>query len=64
MIKKQRSQLFDTLGFGLVRGFPILDYERKDQAIIFMGIGSYIGMYIYARYDYVLNANDDSSLYR
>ncbi|KAJ8662745.1 hypothetical protein O0I10_001709 [Lichtheimia ornata] len=43
VIKKQRSQLFDTLGFGLIRGFPILDYERKDQAIIFMGIGSYIG---------------------
>ncbi|KAI7882827.1 Clavaminate synthase-like protein [Lichtheimia hyalospora FSU 10163] len=43
VIKKQRSQLFDTLGFGLVRGFPILDYERQDQAIIFMGIGSYIG---------------------
>jgi hypothetical protein len=44
VIAKERKNLFDGLGFGLLRGFPILDYERQDQAIVFMGIGSYIGI--------------------
>ncbi|KAI8368921.1 hypothetical protein BD560DRAFT_398078 [Blakeslea trispora] len=40
----QRHRLFHGLGFGLLRGFPIERYERKEQIIIFMGIGSYIGV--------------------
>ncbi|KAI9321690.1 hypothetical protein BX666DRAFT_1850777 [Dichotomocladium elegans] len=43
VIRKQRHLLFDTLGFSLIRGFPIARYTRRDQAIIFMGIGSYLG---------------------
>ncbi|KAG2201401.1 hypothetical protein INT46_010395 [Mucor plumbeus] len=43
VILKEREDLFHGLGFGLFRGFPITNYERKEQAIFFMGIGSYIG---------------------
>lgn len=43
VIINQRENLFHGLGFGLIRGFPINNYERKEQAIVFMGIGSYIG---------------------
>ncbi|OBZ91377.1 hypothetical protein A0J61_00562 [Choanephora cucurbitarum] len=44
LLLEQRKSLFHGLGFGLLRGFPIERYERKEQAIIFMGIGSYIGV--------------------
>jgi hypothetical protein len=44
VLLKERENLFNGLGFGVLRGFPILDYERKDQLAIFMGIGSYIGI--------------------
>ncbi|RCH87582.1 hypothetical protein CU098_003504 [Rhizopus stolonifer] len=44
VILKERENLFSGLGFGLLRGFPITRYERKEQIIIFMGIGSYIGV--------------------
>lgn len=43
VILKERDNLFHGLGFGLFRGFPIENYERKEQSAIFMGIGSYIG---------------------
>ncbi|KAI8391751.1 uncharacterized protein BYT42DRAFT_206854 [Radiomyces spectabilis] len=43
VIQKQKENLFDGLGFGLIRGFPIQNYNRKEQAAIFMGIGAYIG---------------------
>ncbi|KAI8984480.1 hypothetical protein BDF20DRAFT_911574 [Mycotypha africana] len=44
VIAKERENLFNGLGFGLLRGFPILNYDRKEQVAIFMGIGSYIGI--------------------
>ncbi|KAI9480965.1 MAG: taurine catabolism dioxygenase TauD, TfdA family protein [Benjaminiella poitrasii] len=44
VVKKELNNLFNGLGFGLLRGFPISRYEREEQAIIFMGIGSYIGI--------------------
>ncbi|KAL0097770.1 hypothetical protein J3Q64DRAFT_1812614 [Phycomyces blakesleeanus] len=43
IIKKHQEDFFKGTGFGLLRGFPITKYDRKDQAAIFMGIGSYIG---------------------
>ncbi|CAO3641913.1 unnamed protein product [Mucor hiemalis] len=43
VIVKQRENLFHGLGFGLLRGFPVNNYDRKEQAVIFMGIGAYIG---------------------
>ncbi|KAI9026628.1 hypothetical protein CLU79DRAFT_885882 [Phycomyces nitens] len=43
VIKKQQEDFFKGIGFGLLRGFPITKYDRKDQSAIFMGIGSYIG---------------------
>jgi hypothetical protein len=43
VIEKQRDNLFHGVGFGLLRGFPIDNYDRKEQAVVFMGIGSYIG---------------------
>ncbi|KAG0164814.1 hypothetical protein DFQ28_009636 [Apophysomyces sp. BC1034] len=44
VIVEQKQALFHGFGFGLIRGFPIDKYERKEQAAIFMGIGSYIGV--------------------
>lgn len=45
VIKDQLQGLFNGLGFSLLRGFPVEKYERKDQAIAFMGIGTYIGQF-------------------
>ncbi|ORX54089.1 Clavaminate synthase-like protein [Hesseltinella vesiculosa] len=43
VIEEQKETLFKGRGFGLIRGFPAQQYERQDQAAIFMGIGAYIG---------------------
>jgi len=43
VLEKQLDNLFNGLGFGVLRGFPVTKYERKKQIIAFMGIGSYFG---------------------
>ncbi|KAI7891881.1 uncharacterized protein EV154DRAFT_506776 [Mucor mucedo] len=45
VIIKERNNLFQGLGVGLIRGFPIEKYERKEQVAMFMGIGSYFGTF-------------------
>lgn len=44
VIYKQRDNIFQGLGVGLLRGFPIEKYERKEQVALYMGIGSYFGV--------------------
>ncbi len=36
-------ELLDGRGFVLIRGLPIEQYTREEQAIAYMGLGSYIG---------------------
>lgn len=43
VLEQQLQNLFHGLGFTVLRGFPVQKYERKQQVIAFMGIGSYLG---------------------
>jgi RNase P subunit RPR2 len=36
-------ELLEGRGFFMLRGFPVADYTREEQAIAYMGIGSYFG---------------------
>lgn len=46
VLRKHREILLQGRGFTLIRGFPISNYKREEQAAVFMGIGTYLGMYI------------------
>ena len=37
------AELLEGRGFVMLRGFPVRDYSREEQAIAYMGIGSYLG---------------------
>jgi hypothetical protein len=37
------AQMLEGRGFAMLRGFPVERYAREDQAIAYMGIGSYFG---------------------
>ena len=37
------SELLEGNGFAMLRGFPVERYTREEQAIAYMGIGSYFG---------------------
>ncbi len=39
-----KSDLFDGRGFILIRGVPVERYSKLDSAIVFLGIGCYLGM--------------------
>lgn len=46
VLNRHKEILLQGRGFTLIRGFPILDYSRKEQAAVFMGIGTHLGMYL------------------
>jgi TfdA family taurine catabolism dioxygenase TauD len=37
------AELLEGRGFVMLRGFPVRDYSREEQAIAYMGLGSYLG---------------------
>ena len=37
------AQMLEGRGFAMLRGFPVDEYSREEQAIAYMGIGSYFG---------------------
>jgi hypothetical protein len=37
------AELLEGRGFVMLRGFPVRDYTREEQAIAYMGVGSYLG---------------------
>ena len=37
------AQMLEGRGFGMLRGFPVERYAREEQAIAYMGTGSYFG---------------------
>ncbi|KAH8548733.1 hypothetical protein BGW37DRAFT_173955 [Umbelopsis sp. PMI_123] len=43
VLQRHKDILLQGRGFTLIRGFPILNYSRKEQAATFMGIGSHLG---------------------
>lgn len=43
VLAKLKDKMLNGIGFSLIRGFPILNYKREEQAMFFMGIGSYLG---------------------
>lgn len=42
-LRKIRKQLFDGLGITLIRGFPVDQFDHKQLAAIFFGIGAHLG---------------------
>jgi hypothetical protein len=46
VLQRHKDILLQGRGFTLIRGFPILNYSRKEQAATFMGIGSHLGRHI------------------
>jgi len=42
-LKELRENLINGIGFFIIRGLPIEKYNEQEAAIIFYGIGSYIG---------------------
>src|SRR5262245_26090013 len=42
-LRRLGAELLDGRGFFMLRGFPADDYRREEQAIAYMGIGSYFG---------------------
>ncbi len=45
-----RDELKDGVGFALIHGLPINDYARTQQAILYLGLGSYIGRAVSQNY--------------
>ncbi|KAJ2955655.1 hypothetical protein NQZ79_g8379 [Umbelopsis isabellina] len=43
VLRRHKEILLQGRGFTLVRGFPINNYTREEQAAVFMGIGAYLG---------------------
>ena len=42
-LEQLAAELLERRGFFMLRGFPVDDYGRDEQAIAYMGIGSYFG---------------------
>jgi hypothetical protein len=42
-LRRLGAELLEGRGFFMLRGFPVDDYTREEQAIAYMGIGSYFG---------------------
>jgi hypothetical protein len=43
VLKKIQRELLEGRGFAMLRGLPVGSYSREDQAIAYLGIGSYLG---------------------
>jgi hypothetical protein len=43
MLRRLLGELLEGRGFFMLRGLPVDDYTRAEQAIAYMGIGSYLG---------------------
>ena len=43
VLKKILRELLEGRGFAMLRGLPVGSYSREDQAIAYLGIGSYLG---------------------
>ena len=43
VLKKILRELLEGRGFAMLRGLPVGSYSRNDQAIAYLGIGSYLG---------------------
>jgi hypothetical protein len=44
VLQRHKDILLQGRGFTLIRGFPINNYTREEQAAAFMGIGTHLGM--------------------
>ena len=42
-LRRLGAELLEGRGFFMLRGFPVDDYTREEQAIAYMGIGAYFG---------------------
>ncbi|HTO49818.1 MAG TPA: TauD/TfdA family dioxygenase, partial [Burkholderiales bacterium] len=42
-LRRLGAELLEGRGFFMLRGFPVDDYTREEQAIAYMGLGSYFG---------------------
>jgi hypothetical protein len=45
-----RAELQDGVGFALIHGLPIQNYTREQQAILYLGLGSYFGRFCSQNY--------------
>jgi len=43
VLKKIQHELLEGRGFAMLRGLPVGSYSREEQAIAYLGIGSYLG---------------------
>jgi hypothetical protein len=43
VLRRLLEELLEGRGFAMLRGLPVGDYARSEQAIAYMGIGSYLG---------------------
>lgn len=43
VLQRHKDILLQGRGFTLIRGFPINNYTREEQAAAFMGIGTHLG---------------------